>query len=68
MRRSSSSALSWYGLRGGLAVALALSVPIAYGRDTLLMLTYGVVVFSVLVQALSIQVHYQKKKARTHAA
>jgi monovalent cation:H+ antiporter, CPA1 family len=57
----SSSALSWYGLRGGLAVALALSVPAAYGRDTLLMLTYGVVVFSVLVQALSIQVHYQKK-------
>lgn len=41
-------------LRGGISVALALSLPIAPQRDTLLALTYCVVVFSILVQGLSI--------------
>ena len=48
--------LTWGGLRGGLAVALALSVP--HGRELernqLLVATYVVVVFSVLVQGLTI--------------
>ena len=48
--------LTWGGLRGGLAVALALSVPHGAGleRNLLLVATYVVVVFSILVQGLTI--------------
>ena len=46
--------LSWGGLRGGISVALALSLPTGGHRDTVLALTYGVVVFSILVQGISI--------------
>ncbi|WP_064735885.1 cation:proton antiporter [Azohydromonas australica] len=46
--------LTWGGLRGGISVALALSVPESGGRELLVPLTYAVVVFSVLVQGLSI--------------
>lgn len=50
------SVLTWGGLRGALAVALALSVPMGMGleRNTLLVITYAVVVFSILVQGLTI--------------
>ncbi len=48
--------LTWGGLRGGLAVALALSVPHGHGleRNLMLVATYVVVVFSILVQGLTI--------------
>ena len=46
--------LTWGGLRGGISVALALSLPMGDGRNTVLALTYCVVVFSILVQGLSI--------------
>ena len=46
--------LTWGGLRGGISVALALSLPVSPERDVILMMTYIVVVFSVLVQGLSI--------------
>ena len=48
--------LTWGGRRGGLAVALALSVPSQQGlqRNQLLVATYVVVVFSILVQGLTI--------------
>lgn len=42
-------------LRGGLSVALALSIPAGPQRELILSLTYAVVVFSVLVQGLSIR-------------
>jgi monovalent cation:H+ antiporter, CPA1 family len=46
--------LTWGGLRGGISVALALSLPAGEQRSLLLALTYAVVVFSILVQGLSI--------------
>ncbi|MDA2933117.1 sodium:proton antiporter [Acidobacteria bacterium AH-259-D05] len=46
--------LTWGGLRGGISVALALSLPTGTERDLLLPVTYAVVVFSVLVQGLTI--------------
>ena len=47
--------LTWGGLRGGISVALALSLPTGEARDLLLLATYAVVVFSVIVQGLSIE-------------
>jgi CPA1 family monovalent cation:H+ antiporter len=46
--------LTWGGLRGGISVALVLQLPDGIERDILLALTYAVVVFSILVQGLSI--------------
>ncbi|MEP7056822.1 MAG: sodium:proton antiporter [Caldimonas sp.] len=46
--------LTWGGLRGGISVALALSLPAGAERETILALTYCVVVFSVFVQGLSV--------------
>lgn len=46
--------LIWGGLRGGISVALALSLPEHPLRDTILAATYAVVVFSIVVQGLTI--------------
>ena len=46
--------LTWGGLRGGISVALVLSLPEGEIGDILLTVTYFVVVFSVLVQGLTI--------------
>jgi CPA1 family monovalent cation:H+ antiporter len=46
--------LVWGGLRGGISVALALSLPAGEYRDLVLFLTYNVVVFSIIVQGLTI--------------
>lgn len=46
--------LTWAGLRGGISVALALSLPAGETRDLLVTATYVVVVFSILVQGLSL--------------
>ncbi|MEN8258858.1 MAG: sodium:proton antiporter [Thermodesulfobacteriota bacterium] len=46
--------LTWGGLRGGISVALALSLPSGAERDLILIMTYTVVVFSIVVQGLSI--------------
>lgn len=47
--------LTWGGLRGGLSVALALSLPKSEYKDLFITITYCVVVFSILVQGLTIQ-------------
>jgi CPA1 family monovalent cation:H+ antiporter len=54
--------LTWSGLRGGISVALALSLPQFPGKDHILAATYAVVVFSILVQGLTTRrllVHYR---------
>ncbi len=45
--------LTWGGLRGGISVALALSLPAVAEKDAILALTYAVVVFSIIVQGLT---------------
>ncbi len=51
----SVSIMTWGGLRGGISVALALSIPAGHHRELILAMTYAVVVFSVLVQGLTIR-------------
>jgi CPA1 family monovalent cation:H+ antiporter len=46
--------LTWGGLRGGISVALALSLPQSPARGVIVAMTYIVVVFSILVQGLTI--------------
>ena len=46
--------LTWGGLRGGISVALALSLPAGFERDVLLLMTYVVVLFSITVQGLTV--------------
>lgn len=46
--------LTWGGLRGGISIALALSLPDSAEREIILAITYCVVVFSILVQGLTI--------------
>ncbi len=46
--------LTWGGLRGGISVALALSLPLGSSRDAVVTITYAVVVFSILAQGLTI--------------
>lgn len=63
--------LTWGGLRGGLSLAMALSIPkgtlyLAHigmdVRDILLVMTYAVVTFSILVQGTTIEKMIKKSK------
>jgi monovalent cation:H+ antiporter, CPA1 family len=46
--------LTWAGLRGGISIALALTLPASPWRADLLVVTYAVVVFTIVVQGLTI--------------
>lgn len=53
--------LTWGGLRGGISVAMALSLPAFPEKGFVLACTYAVVVFSILVQGLTMRrllIHY----------
>lgn len=47
--------LTWGGVRGGISVALALSLPPVEYKPVILAATYGVVVFSIIVQGLTVK-------------
>ena len=46
--------MTWGGLRGGISIALALSLTQEMHRDLFLVITYVIVVFSIIVQGLSV--------------
>ncbi|MCL4112250.1 UNVERIFIED_CONTAM: hypothetical protein GTU68_022744 [Idotea baltica] len=46
--------LTWGGLRGGISIALVLTLPEGQNREALLMITYVIVVFSILVQGMTV--------------
>jgi len=46
--------MTWGGLRGGISVALALALPPGSERSVILGVTYTVVIFSILVQGLTV--------------
>lgn len=47
--------MTWGGLRGGISVALALSLPASREREIVLAVTYIIVIFSILVQGLTLE-------------
>jgi len=53
-RRGTRRILTWGGIRGGISIALALSIPAMPGRGAIITVTYVIVVVSVLSQGLSI--------------
>jgi CPA1 family monovalent cation:H+ antiporter len=59
--------LTWGGLRGGISVALALSLPEAAPRSHLLPICYAVVVFTIIVQGLSMPRLVQNFRGREPA-
>jgi CPA1 family monovalent cation:H+ antiporter len=50
-----SKIISWGGLRGGLSLALVLSLPESETKDVLLIATYFCVLFSIIIQGLTIE-------------
>ncbi len=47
--------MTWGGLRGGISIALALTLPVEFQRELILSITYTVVVFSIVVQGLTVK-------------
>jgi CPA1 family monovalent cation:H+ antiporter len=59
-RKNAVKILTWGGMRGGIAVALALSIPQGAHRGIIVFITYMVVVFSIIVQGLTIKKFLRK--------
>jgi len=60
--------LIWGGLRGGISIALVLSLPEGPARSTLLAATYAIVLFSVIVQGGTIERLLRRVQRRQEAA
>jgi len=46
--------MTWGGLRGGISIALALSLPLSQEREVILFVTYVIVIWSILGQGLTL--------------
>jgi CPA1 family monovalent cation:H+ antiporter len=55
LSRSTLLIMTWGGLRGGISVALALSLSEGMQRNLIVSITYVVVLFSILVQGLTLE-------------
>jgi CPA1 family monovalent cation:H+ antiporter len=55
VRPSLVAVLTWAGVRGGLSLAMALSLPPSPQRATILAATYAVVTFSIVLQSLTLE-------------
>lgn len=55
VKRGLVAVLTWAGVRGGLSVAMALSLPASHERTVILGATYVAVVFSIVVQSLTLE-------------
>ena len=53
LSKGSAQVMTWCGLRGGISIALALSLPESSEKSVIIAITYVVVAFSILVQGLS---------------
>lgn len=56
--------MTWGGLRGGISIALALSLAADMNRDLILSITYCIVIFSILIQGLSLGTLVKKVKLK----
>ena len=63
MGRPGPLVATWAGLRGGISVALALSLPPGPERELILTMTYVVVIFSIVVQGLTLQPLASRRRA-----
>ena len=54
--------LTWGGLRGGLSLALAVSLPDSSWKPLILNMTFAAVIFSVIIQGLTIQKMFTKER------
>lgn len=68
LRRPGPLVATWAGLRGGISVALALSLPAVPERELVLTMTYVVVVFSIAVQGLTLKPLAARRRERPRAS
>ena len=54
--------MTWGGLRGGISIALALSIPENPYKEMILLITYFIVIFSILIQGLTLEKMVRKLK------
>lgn len=57
--------MTWGGLRGGISIAMALSLPDSVSRTLLITITYIIVIFSILVQGLTLEKVVKRFKLTT---